>query len=81
MTLTFELAAWFLFGTHHLAIIIICVKLYINPTVQDKVMGRDKVMGWTQTGFTEAYAQSLSADLILTFDLGTWFCRQHIILS
>ena len=31
-------------------------KLFSNPTMHNKVMG------WTQTGFTEVYAQSLSAD-------------------
>ena len=38
---------------------IICAKLYLNPTKYYEVMGR------TQTGFTEVYTQSLSAD----FDL------------
>ena len=37
----------------------------MNPTMADKVMGR------TRTGFTEAYAQSLSAECDL--DLATWF--------
>ena len=33
-----------------------------------------KLMGRTQTGFTEVYAQSLSADCVtLTFDLATSF--------
>ena len=31
----------------------------------------NKVMGWTRTGFTEVYAQSLSVDCDLTFDLAT----------
>ena len=35
---------------------IICTKISSNPTTHDKVMG------WAQTGVTEAYAQSLSAD-------------------
>ena len=54
--LTFNLATWFLFATHRLIIIIICAKLFSNPTMHNKVMGR------TQTGFTEVYAKSLNAD-------------------
>ena len=47
---------WLLFATHRLVMMIICAKLFSNPTMHNKVMGR------TQTGFTEVYAQSLSAD-------------------
>ena len=36
--------------------IIICAKLFLNPTMHNKVMGRK------QTGFTEVSAQSLSAN-------------------
>ena len=56
MTLPFNLATWFLFATHGLIMIIICAKLFSNPTVHNKVIGG------TQTGFTEVYAKSLSAD-------------------
>ena len=51
-----DLVIWFLFMTHHLVMMIICAKLFSNPTMHNKVMGR------TRTGFTEVYAQSLSAD-------------------
>ena len=57
----------FLFVTHHLVMMIICVKLFANPTMHNKVMS------WTQTDFTEVYAQSLSADCDLDLDLVTWF--------
>ena len=40
---------------------IICAKLFLNPTMYNKVMG------WTQTGSTEVYAQSVSAEC--DFDL------------
>ena len=63
MTLTFNLMIWFLIAIHCLIMMIICAKLFSNPTMHYKVMGR------TQTGFTEVYAQSLSVD----FDLATWF--------
>ena len=56
VTLTFNLATWFLFATHRLIIIIICAKLFLNPTMHNKVMGQ------TQTGFTAVYAQTLNAD-------------------
>ena len=56
VTLTFNLATWFLFPTHSLVMIIICAKLFLNPIMHNKVMGR------TRTGFTEVYAQSLSAN-------------------
>ena len=67
VTLAFDLATWFLLTTHRLVIMIIsgkyrlvtmiiCVKLFSNPTMHNKVMGR------TQTGFTEVHAQSFSAD-------------------
>ena len=54
--LDFDLAIWFLFPTHRLVMMIICAKLFSNPITHNKVMDR------TQTGFTEVYAQSLSAD-------------------
>ena len=54
--LDLNLATWFLFATHYLVMIIFCSKLYLNPTMHNKVMGR------TRTGFTEVYAQSLSAN-------------------
>ena len=47
VTLTFNLAAWFLFATHRLIMILICAKLFSNPTVHNKVMGR------TRTDFTK----------------------------
>ena len=56
MTLTFIPATWFLFATHYLIMIIICGKIFSNPTMHNKVMGR------TRTGDTEFCAQSLSAD-------------------
>ena len=40
---------------------IICTKLFSNPTIHDKVMGQ------TQTSFTEAYAQRWSAKCDLDF--------------
>ena len=42
--------------THRLVMMIICARLFSNPIMQNKVMDR------TRTGFTEDYAQSLSAD-------------------
>ena len=56
VTLTFDLATWLMFATHSLVMMVICATLFLNPTMHDKVMGR------TRTGFTELYAQSLSAD-------------------
>ena len=56
VTMTFKLAIWFLFATHCLVMMIICAKSFLNLTMHYKVMGR------TRTGFTEVYAQSLSAD-------------------
>ena len=47
--------------THRLVMMTICATLFSNPTMHNKVMGR------TQTGSTEVYAQSLSADC--DFDL------------
>ena len=47
--------------------IIICAKLFSNPTMHNEVMCR------TRTGFTEVYVQSLSADCDLYLDLATWF--------
>ena len=65
VTLTFDLVTWFLFATHSLFMMIICAKLFSNPTLHNKLIGR------TWTGFTKVYAQSLSADCDL--DLATWF--------
>ena len=56
VTLTFNLMIWFLFATHCPAMMIICAKLFSNPTMHNKIMGRKR------TSLTEVYAQSLSAD-------------------
>ena len=61
MTLTFNLVIWFLVAIHRLIMIIICARLFSNPTMH-------KVMSQTRTDFTEVYAQSLSADC----DLDLW---------
>ena len=63
VTLTFDKAIWFPFMTYRFVVIIICANLFPNPTMHDKVMGQ------TQTGFTEAYAQSFRAQCDVTFDL------------
>ena len=55
VTLTSDIATWFLFATHGLVMIIICAILFSNSTMHNKVMGL------IRTGFTEVYAQSLSA--------------------
>ena len=56
MTLTFDLATGFLFETHYLVMMVICAKLFSNPTMHNKLIDR------ARTGFTEVSAQSLSAD-------------------
>ena len=56
VTLIFDQAIWFPFVTHHLVMIIICAKLFLNLTMHEEVMGQ------TQTDFTAAYAQSLRAN-------------------
>ena len=56
MTSTFSLVIWFLIATHHLIMIIIFYLFFSNPTMHNKVMGQ------IRTGFTDIYAQSLSAD-------------------
>ena len=52
-----DLTIWFLFATHRLVMMIICAKLFSNPTMHNKVMGR------TETGFTEVYARSFKCGL------------------
>ena len=54
MTLTFDLATWSLFATYPLVMMIICAKLFINPTMHDKVMGQHKQV-----------AKSLRADCVV----------------
>ena len=61
VTLNFDLAIWFLFATHRLVMIIICAKLFLNPTMHDKVIGQ------TRTRSTEVYAQILIVDCDLDF--------------
>ena len=56
VTLIFDLGTQFLFATHRLVMMIICAKLFSNPTMHNTVIGR------TRTDFTEVYAQSLSVD-------------------
>ena len=62
MTLTFNLETWFLIATHLLIMTIICAKLFLKSTMHNKVIDR------TGTGFTDVYAQNLSADC----DLDLW---------
>ena len=52
----FEPATWLLFATNRLVLMVICAKLFSNPTMHNKVMS------WTRSGFTEVYVQSKSAD-------------------
>ena len=56
VTTTFNLVVRVLIATHHRIMINISAKLFSNPTMHNKVMG------WIRTGFTEVYAQNLSAD-------------------
>ena len=74
--LNLDLATWFLFATHHLVMMIIYAKLFSNPTMHYKVMGR------TRTGSTEVYALSLSSDCDLNLDLATWFlfATHHLVM-
>ena len=62
VTLTFNLATWFLFTTQYLVIMIICAKLLLNPTMHNKLMC------WTRTGFTESMhkvkVQTLTFNLV-----------------
>ena len=55
VTLTFDLATFFLVMTHSFVMMLICAKLFSNSIMHNKGMC------WTQPGVTEAYAQSLSA--------------------
>ena len=71
VTLALDLATWFLSATDPIVMMLICAKLFSNPTMHNKVMGR------TRTGFTEVCAQSLSVDL----DLATWILFATIVLS
>ena len=40
LTLTFDLATWFLHATHCLVVMIICAELFSNLKMHDEVMGR-----------------------------------------
>ena len=59
ITLAFGLVTLCLFPTHRFVMMLICAKLFSNPTMHDKIMG----LAWTS--FTEAY-------VTLAFDLATW---------
>ena len=59
----------FLFPTHCMPWWFLLLKFFINPTMHDNVMGG------TQTGFTEAYAQSLRVDC----DLDLW-CSNIVLV-
>ena len=76
MTLTFILATWFLFVTYCLIMVIIYAKLFLNPTMHNKVMGR------TRAGFTEVYAQRLSADCDLDLHPSdmVWFATYGLVM-
>ena len=44
VTLTIDLAIWFLFATHCLDIIITCAKLFLNPAMHNKLwVGNEQV--------------------------------------
>ena len=42
LTLTSDLATWFLFATYPLVMMIFCAKLFTDPTMHAKVMGQHK---------------------------------------
>ena len=42
VTFTFDLATWFLFATYPLVLMITCAKLFINPTMHDKVVNTNR---------------------------------------
>ena len=69
LTLTFDITTWFLFATHRLVMIIICTKLFTDPTMNDNVTGP------TRTGFTKAFSQSLRASC----DLDLW-CNDVVVV-
>jgi hypothetical protein len=48
VTLTFEVGTWFLDETHRLAVVDICVKLFQNPSMYDKVAVQTR-MKWRRT--------------------------------
>ena len=48
VTLTFDLATWFLFPTHCLVMLIIHADFFLNPIMDNKVMSQ------THTGFTKS---------------------------
>ena len=52
--------------------IIIYAKLFSNPTMHNKAMGR------TRTGLTEVYAPNLSGIVTLTLNLAKRFSKQTL---
>ena len=51
VTLTFDLGTWFLHATRRLVLMIICAEWFLNPTMDNEVMG------WTQIWNTHTHWQ------------------------
>ena len=66
MTLTFNLATWFLFATHRLIMIFICIKLFLNPTMHKKLW-----VGHEQVSLKSVHRVKVRT-VTLTFDPATW---------
>ena len=68
VTLTYNLATWFLFATHHLIMMIICVNLFFKiPPRMTKLLA-----GHEQVSLKPMY-KVLERPVTLTFNLATWF--------
>ena len=66
MTLTFDLATWFLFAIYRLVMMIICAKLISN------LITNNKWVGHVQFSLKSMHKVKVR-NVTLTFDLATWF--------
>ena len=70
----FDLAAWSFFRTHHLNIMIICAKLFSNPTCMTQLWA-----GHKQVSLKPMHKVKVRA-MTLTFNLAICFCLLHTVL-
>jgi hypothetical protein len=69
VTLTFEVGAWFLNATHHLYVVDIYAKLFLNPLMHDKVTARTQLCVPINSNCDNVKLQNVN--VTLTFEVET----------
>ena len=80
VTLTFDLATWFLYATHRLVLIIICAKWFLNPIMDNEVMGRTRIWNTQFVTHTHRLGKLTCPSAILWRGHKNWHAKFRILL-